>query len=106
MSYHHQTQEQNFEYLSKYREHVASLDLPIQEMDALINIVHSILSYFVDQAFNVQTDQITLQSVGKISLNMPTIDHVTNGNHYENQTVDARVYGAESDASPLGASQP
>lgn len=71
----------------------------------MIDIVHSILSYFVDHAFNVQTDQITLQSVCKINSNaLP--GRVTIGDNLENQTADARTDGVESVFNQLGASTP
>ena len=62
MSFHSKIPE-NAERLEEYRRCVASFEMPIQNIDEMIDIVHSILSYFVDQAFNVQTDQITLQSI-------------------------------------------
>ncbi len=63
------------EYRDKYRECVTGLDMPVEEMDAVIDIVYSIMSYFVDRAFNVQTDQITLRSAGN-SFNEP-LGHAT-----------------------------
>jgi hypothetical protein len=88
----------------RYQPYVTSLDLPVEELDVLIDIVHSIMSYFVDQAFKVQTDQITLQSAGNsfnTSLGRDTIE-----NHPENQTADAPSHGVEEDSNPQGPSEP
>jgi hypothetical protein len=79
----------------QYRQCVASLNLPIQQIDELIDIVHSIFSYFVDQAFNVQTDQITLKSLGKSGFNGP-LAGATIINHPENRTADAQSDGDEA----------
>lgn len=49
----------------RYLECLAVSDLSIQKKNELIDTVHQIISHFVDQAFNVQTDQITLQSRAK-----------------------------------------
>ncbi|MBZ9650171.1 hypothetical protein K9B33_21805 [Sphingobium sp. 3R8] len=104
MSY-QSSQPQMHEDRERYRQYIASLNLPIQEMDTLIDIVHSILSYFVDHAFHVQTDQITLQSVGKINANL-LLDRVTIGDNPENQTADARTDGVESAFNQLGTIEP
>lgn len=95
----------NSEDREQYRQYVASLDVPTHEIDALIDIVHSILSYFVDQAFNVQTDQITLQSIGNISFNAP-LGHATIANHPDNQTAHVQGIGVESDSNPVGPTEP
>jgi len=48
--------------MERYLAHVASIDLPAQQKAELIGIVHAIMSHFVDQAFGVQTDQISIES--------------------------------------------
>ena len=88
----------------QYRQYTAGLDISVRELDELIDIVHSIMSYFVDQAFNVQTDQITLRSARNsfnASLGRATIEH-----HPENQTADVRSKGVEGDSNPLGPTEP
>lgn len=104
MSYHSKLPEIK-ECNERYKKHVEGLDLPPNEMDALIDIVRSILSYFVDQAFGVQTDQITLGSVGRISSTAPLGD-ATLAHHPDNQTAHARIDGVDSAFNPLGASEP
>ena len=88
----------------QYRQYVASLDIPIQEQDALIKIVHSILAHFVDQAFNCQTDQITLHSIGK-NFNTP-LGHATIANHPATQTAAAQSNGVKGESNPVGPSEP
>lgn len=92
------------EYIKQYRQCVTDLDLPIEEIDELIDIVHSILSYFVDQAFHVQTDQITLRSSGNGF--SASLGHATIENHPENQTAHVQGYGVDGDSNPLGPTEP
>jgi hypothetical protein len=94
----------NPEEREKYRHYVSGFDISVEEQNALIDIVHSIMSYFVDQAFCVQTDQITLQSVGKRFGASP--DHANAELHFENLTADGPSDGVESDSNPLGPSEP
>lgn len=96
--------EKRGECQQKYKQCLTGLDIPIQEIDELIAIVHSILSYFVDQAFNVQTDQITLQSAGN-SFNA-SLGHATIGQHSETQTFDVPSSGVKGDSNPLGPTEP
>lgn len=91
----------NFE---QYRQYVASLDLSDQEIDELLDVVHAILSYFVDQAFGVQTDQITLRSASK-SFNA-SLGHATIEHHPENQTADSQGDGVEGDSNPIEPREP
>lgn len=42
------------EIREQYRRHMNSHDLSVKEVDALIDVVYTILSHFVDQAFCVQ----------------------------------------------------
>ena len=94
----------NAGYQQQYRQYVADLDIPIGEIDALIDIVHLILPFFVDQAFYVQTDQITLQSSDKdfsASLGGATIEH-----RPENQSARVKGYGVKGDSNPLGPTEP
>ncbi len=82
----------------QYRQYVASLDMPIHEIDAVIDIVLSIMGHFVDTAFHVQTDQITLGSISKIGFNAQR-GHVMIENP-KNQTAAAESYGVEGDSNP------
>lgn len=84
--------------MERYRQCVDSIDAPIQQKDELIDIVHSIMSYFVDQAFGVQTDQITLQSASK-SRFQAAFDRARVGNNLQNQIVDAKNNGVKIDSS-------
>ena len=104
MSFHYSTT-LNAEDLEQYRQYVAGLDVPSHEIDALINIVHAIICYFVDQAFNVQTDQITLESIENSS-SKASFDHVRLGTHPENQIAPAKNIGVESDSNSIGPSEP
>ncbi len=95
----------NLENLEQYRLYASDLNMPIEHVDDLIGIVHAVLSYFVDQAFQVQTDQITLGSIGKGRSNaMP--DHDTIEAHPEHQTAHVQCNGAEEDSKPEGSSEP
>lgn len=94
----------SLEDLEQYRQCVADLDLPIETMDELIAIVHVVLSHFVDQAFNVQTDQITLQSISRCFNVSP--DHATIEHHHEHRTADVRGQDVEGDSNPLGPTEP
>jgi len=87
-----------------YRRCVGGLDIPLEEIDELIGIVHSIMSHFVDAAFGVQTDQITVQSCGKHVDRLP--GHGRLSQHPENQTASVQGDGAEGDSNPLGPSEP
>jgi hypothetical protein len=100
MSYNSQIT-QNHENYGQYLQYISDLDMPIKQKFELLYIVNSILSNFVDQAFGVQTDQITLQSIGNASL-----CHATIQSHPENQTTDAQSYGVEEDSHLLGMSKP
>jgi len=51
--------------MERYLEKVSSIDLPDDKKRELIAIVHSITSHFVDQAYGVQTDQLSLKSQWK-----------------------------------------
>lgn len=51
--------------MERYLEQVSSIDLSDDKKRELITIVHSITSHFVDQAFGVQTDQLSLNSQWK-----------------------------------------
>lgn len=75
MSHHSQAIE-NTDLNNPYLQFITDLDISHKEKIELICIVGAILSHFVDHAFGVQTDQITLGSVGKISSAAPP-DHVT-----------------------------
>lgn len=87
-----------------YRQYVAGLDMPIEEIDEMIAIVHSILSYFVDAAFGVQTDQITLQSASS-GFNAP-LSHAMIEQPSENQTADVQGQGVEGDSNTVGPTEP
>lgn len=104
MSFHSNTppNSQNYE---QYLQYISDLDISPKQKYELLYIVNSILSYFVDQAFGVQTDQITLHAAGKIGFNTPT-DHVTIEHQPEHQTADAQSYGVEGDSCLAGMSEP
>lgn len=85
------------EHYQQYRECVAGLNIPEHEVNELIEIVLSIMSFFVDSAFGVQTDQITLRSANN-SFNA-SLGHDTIHTHLENQSMDARGDGVEGDSN-------
>lgn len=103
--YDHFQLHENTDSNSPYLQYISNLDISPKEKIELICIVGAILSYFVDQAFGVQTDQITLGSVGKISSAAPH-GHATLAYHPDNQTAHARIDGVDSAFNPLGASEP
>jgi len=90
--------------MERYRQCVSSIEMPINQKDDLINIVHSIMAHFVDQAFGVQTDQITLQSISQSHLQL-AFDHAISEDHPENQTDDAKNHGVETDSNLSGAGE-
>lgn len=92
------------ELQQQYRECLADLDIPTHEIDELIDIVDSIMAYFVDSAFNVQTDQITLRSA-RSSFNAP-LGHGMMSEHPENRTANVRSNGVEKDSNPEGPGKP
>jgi hypothetical protein len=92
------------ECVEQYRRCVVDIDLPNEEIDALIGIVHSILSFFVDQAFGVLTDQITLRSIG--SAFSSSLGHATIKDHLETQSARVKGYGVKGDSDPLGPTEP
>lgn len=96
---------ENPDDIEHYLQYISSLDMSIKEKYELLHIVGSILNYFVDQAFNVQTDQITLRCAGKADLNSQP-SHAMIGNHLESQTDDAGRYGVRTDSNPAGAGEP
>ena len=51
--------------MERYLEQVSSIDLPDDKKRELLAIVHSIKSHLVDQAFGVQTDQLSLKAQWK-----------------------------------------
>ena len=89
----------------QYLHHIVGLDISINDKIILIDIVRSILSHFVDRAFGVQTDQITLQSAGKLGFNEPC-DRDAADNHPENQIAQAHSNGLGSDTNPQGPNEP
>lgn len=95
MSYNSQTAQKHEGY-EQYLQYIAELDMPIKEKFELLYIVNSILSYFVDQAFGVQTDQITLESIERDSSNSRTT-HDALEYHPQNQSADVRSDGVASD---------
>lgn len=48
--------------MDRYLEQVSSIGLSDDDKRELITIVHSITAHFVDQAFGVQTDQLSFKS--------------------------------------------
>lgn len=104
MSYHSNTP-MILEEQSEYRKCISGFNMPAEDANALINIVRSILSYFVDYAFHVHTDQITLHSASRSACN-PTVDCVELDLQPETQTADAQFDGAECDSNKQGPSEP
>jgi hypothetical protein len=91
------------ENMEQYRQCIADLDLSIDQKDDLIGIVFTILSYFVDQAFHVQTDQITLRSASQ-SFNA-SLEHATLC-HAKNQTERVKGDDVGADSKPVGSIEP
>lgn len=104
MSFHYQFP-QNSESNNPYLQYIANLDISAKEKLELICIVGSILSYFVDHAFGVTTDQITLGSTGEGRSNAPP-DHDTIEHQPDHQTADAQSYGVEEDSCSSGMREP
>ena len=84
--------------MERYRQCLSSIDVPMDQKDEMIAIVHAIMSHFVDQAYGVQTDQITLQSASK-SRFQAAFSHASIANNPTNQTVDAKGNGVKNDSS-------
>jgi hypothetical protein len=84
--------------IERYRQCLSSIDVPLDQKDEMIAIVHAIMSHFVDQAYGVQTDQITLQSASK-SRFQAAFYHASIGNNPTNQIVDAKSNGVENDST-------
>jgi hypothetical protein len=101
MPYHSEPTDSN-KQRNQYREFVSSLDIPVQDIDAMIDIVHDILCYFVDRAFNVHSDQITLGIARGMSFAAPSgyamIEH-----HPDNRSSDAPSDGVDRDSNPRGS---
>lgn len=93
--------EQNNPYL----QYISSLDIPSKDKIELICIVGSILSHFVDQAYGVHTDQITLGSIGKERSNAPP-DHAIIEYQPAHQTAGAQSDGVEEDSCVPGMREP
>lgn len=89
----------------KYLQYVTSIDINTEDKHALIDIVHAILSYFVDQAFCMQTDQITLWSNGKINFNS-IAGGATVEPHPQNLSVEAEHSGPHEESNLPESSQP
>lgn len=103
MSYHPNHTDNNEDY-GRYIQYISSLDISSKEKFELLYIVNSILSYFVDQAFGVLTDQITLASAERSNSNSRRV-HDTLG-YPETQSAAAKSHGADSDSNPIGPNEP
>ena len=101
----HSIPSEDSEYREQYLSYVDSLDLSPKEKFELLYIVHSIMLYFVDTAFDVHTDQFTLRSVGNNGLS-PSIDDATIEHHPTNQPNRSQSGGAERDYNPTEPSEP
>jgi hypothetical protein len=95
---------ENPETYDQYLQYISDLDLSPRQKFELLYIVNAILSYFVDQAFGVQTDQITLQSIGKDFTG--SFNHGMISGNPENQTDHALSHGVEPDSNPMGRAEP
>lgn len=84
--------------IERYRQCLLGIDAPEDRKDELINIVHSIMSFFIDQAFGVQTDQITLESKNK-SRFQAAFDRARIPTNPDNQPIDLKQEGARNDSS-------
>lgn len=87
----------------KYIQYIANLDISSREKYELLYILNSLLSYFVDQAFGVQTDQITLAHVHKTN-SISKLVHDILHQHPEILTAHAPSNGLASDSNSLGTS--
>lgn len=63
--------------MDRYLEQVSNINLSSDRKRELITIVHSITSHFVDQAFGVQTDQLSLKAQCKSHFNAKS-EHAKN----------------------------
>lgn len=73
--------------MERYRQCVAAIGVPDKQKDEMISIVYSIMSYFVEQAFGGQTDQITLQSNSKTRF-LKTHDHDKISGNSDRQVIE------------------
>ena len=87
-----------------YLQHISGLDISPKEKMQLLYIVSAILAHFVDQAFGVQTDQITMRSA-RNNFNGPN-DCASICACPENLTAAAVSDGVESDLNPGGSPEP
>jgi hypothetical protein len=95
---------ENSEKVEHYLKYISNIDLSSKQKFELLYVVRSILSHFVDQAFNVQTDQITLQSISNGS--NASLGHATIENYPDNQTNDVLSNDVERDSNPIGSTEP
>ncbi len=79
--------------------------MPDDEKDELIGIVHSIMAHFVDSAFGVQTDQISMDSRKK-SRFQTAFNRARIGTNPEHETVDPLAGSARNDSSLQGQIAP
>ena len=84
---------------------ISSIDVPVKEKEEVAKIIHSMMAHFVDSAFGVQTDQITLQYALKSHF-QAAFDHANFGEIPKNQTTDAKIIGLKTDSSIRGPSEP
>lgn len=84
--------------MERYRQLVAGIDMPAERKDEIIDIVHAIMAHFVDSAFGVQTDQISLASHKK-SRFQTAFDHATIGTNQEHEACFHPPAGAIPDSS-------
>jgi hypothetical protein len=84
--------------MDRYRQLVAGIDMPDKQKDELIDIVHALMAHFVDSAFGVQTDHISLESRKKSRFHA-AFDHARIGTNPEHETVDPLTGSARNDSS-------
>jgi hypothetical protein len=92
--------------MEQCRQLVARIDLTDQSKDELICIVHSIMSHFVDSAFGVQTDQISV-AAGQKSRFQAAFARANIRTNPEHEIVDPDAGGANhTDSGPKGQIAP
>lgn len=84
--------------MERYLEQVSSIDLPDDKKRELIAIVHSITAHFVDQAFGVQTDQLSLRSQWKRCFEADSL-HANNTAIPKIEPCDPRFQGPRGDSN-------
>ena len=101
---HHTRNAQKSENYEQYLQYISGLGISAKEKYELLYIVNAIISHFVDQAFGLLPDQMTLQSCGNCFDTSPS--HAMLANHPDNRPASAQIDGVEGESNPLGAAAP